>query len=790
MFLLDLRQAFRQLVHAPAFSALIVLTLGVGIGANALVYSILQSTVLQPLGSIDAERLVYLWRAHESNQMRTSIGLEQLETWQESVETLEEIHALAMQTRHVSGPIDATRMQIGSTSPGFFSFLGVQPMLGRAFAADEATAGRDQVVLLGYGIWQSVFGGDEGVLGESLLIDDRPHTIIGVLPRDFGLQAPHNLVRAWVPMVPETAPRGVIAMGRIAPGHTVEQVDEELAAMPSGEGAMAEWHGDAETPEQSVGNSFKTVVWSFQGAVLLVLLIAGANTANLLLARGSQRGREMSVRAAIGAGRGRLVRQLLVEALLLSLAGGALGLGIAVGGLRIVEALRPGDLRYFETLRLDPSVVAVTAALAIGCGVLFGLVPALQTSNDRLLAGLSEGGRGGSDGPRGSRLRSALVVAEVALSTLLLIGAGLLVASFLSLVGTDAGFEVDDVLVARVALPSAYEEDAPARARFWHELRREIAVAVGPDADAVGIASGVAPQVGVSFGEPTLADIEPAEPEALEELNAYTRMTPEVFEALRMRFLSGAPALSGEELTVVISETLARRLWGRVDVVGREFLNYDEPLRVAGVVPDVKAFGLRSQRGNQQIYEILGPDGDWFHTNSVVIRAEDPLSLVPAVRRAVAALEPDAVVEEASTARERFGETIALERFNAQLMVAFAAVALALSLVGIYGVLSYSVARRVPELGVRMALGATAGSVLRLVGRQGAALLGTGLVIGLVAAIFSSRLLASQLHGVEGFDPLTYGLASLLLAGVGLAACALPAWRATRVDPLVALKAD
>lgn len=791
----DLRFAFRQLLKSPASSIAIIVTLALGIGGNALVFSVLSSTVLRPLPYRDADRIVYLWRINPASTVHVSPSGELVRHWREHLEGLESVEAVNSQTRTLTGRGEPARIGVAAVSPTFFRFLGIAPERGRAFTQEEALAGNDKVALLSDAFWRQRFGGADGVLGDTVLLDDTPYTVIGVLPHGVHLQSPYPNAEVWTPLAVDEPSGAVFAMGRLRPGVTLALLNEELAAvgLPAGE-ELSDWPGRAATPRDFVRGAYRSVVWSVQGAVLFVLLIAGANTANLLLARGSSRRRELAIRAALGAGRGRLLRQLLGESILLAAAAGIAGVAVAWLGVRAIGALTPADVNYFETVRLDRLVVVATLGLSLLTGFVFGLLPALQVSARRLSSDLADGARGTGEGS-GGRLRRALVGAEVSLTALLLIGAALLVRSFLVIQGIDPGFDPRGVLAVRVALPDARYTDAASRREFFDQLQRRVRVALAGRASSVAIADGVPPKLGVYFGQIETADgpPRPAEEDASrDDMAAYMSASPEIFAALGIPFHAGAPypeAAAAGPTPVVINEGLAHELWPDGDAVGRRFRYRDDEdwLQVSGVAGDVKSYGLLVELTNRQIYALRGDGASAY----VVVRTgNDPLALAPIVRDQVRSLDAAVPITEVTTAEELMSGSIALQRFNAGLMVACALLALSLALVGVYGVLSYSVARRTSEIGLRMALGASPGQVLRLVTREGLLPVAGGLLPGLLAAIWLTRLIRSQLHGVEPLDPLAFAAAAALLLVAGVAACLVPAARATRVDPLVALRRE
>lgn len=795
----DARYALRQVRKSRAISGLVVLTMALGIGANSLVYSVLTSTVLNPMPFENADRLVYIWAQHPTNSWWVTPQMEDVVHWRETVDGLERIETLRGRTFTVTGleePVRVHGVQLGS---GLFEMLGAQPRQGRLFSAEENLGTGDRVAVVSHQFWRGQLGGVENVLGQTLELDGVPHVIVGVMPADFRLQSPFALAQIWTPLVESEIERSISTIGLLRPGVTLDQVNQDIAANSLTTSTTLEgWVGRARRPTAFLSGQYTSTVWALQGAVGLVLLIATANVVNLLLARGSVRQQEMAVRAAIGGSRGRLVRQLLTETMLLTVAGGTIGWALAAGGVQLLDTLRPAELNDLATLRLDSSVTVATFAATVVAGLVAGLLPALQGAGGNLHAQMAALGGRTSDGDSRRRARNALVVTEVALSTILVVTAGLLVSSFLYLQRVDPGFSTDNLLTMRVSVSDArFEDDGASVEVFWEELVRAVRTALGPNAEAVTLSVGVPPQLGVEFGAPTRAD--GVTPELNSEITAASWVMPEYFETFGMEWLAGTTFAeqTSDEIPVVIDTQFAQQVWPGEQALGRRirFGGGDEDpwRRVVGIVANVKAFGLMSGEEHRQMYYPLngGDNLSTFGKGSLMLSvrtAGKPLEAAATIRRAIWNVEPDAPITELSTMRERLADTIALPRFNAFLMTGLALVGLGLSLVGVYGVLSYSVARRTHELGVRMALGASRRSVLRLVGRTSFGLVGAGVALGVAGGVAASRLLGTLLHGVQPTDPSAYGAAALALVAVGVVATWLPAARATRVDPAVALR--
>lgn len=793
----DLRYALRQIRKAPGMSALIIVTMAVGIGANSLVYSVLTSTVLHPLPFDDADRIVYLWRQHPTNTWWMSPAITDVTQWREQVDNLERIATLRARTHSVTGLDEPFLVNGAQISAGLLRFVGAEPQLGRGFAAGESE--ENKVVIVSHRFWRGRLGGDEGIIGQTLRLDGQPHTVIGVMRASFKMASPFTLTQVWTPLTETEDIRGINAIAWLKPGATIEQVNDEMRALAANSGAAEdEWLGQARPPTAFLRAEYTRTIWSLQGAVAIVLLIATANVVNLLLARGSTRQQEMAVRAAIGGSRGRLARQLLTESTLLTIIGGGIGLAIASAGIETLDRLRPEELDALGTLRLDSSAVLTTVAVTLFAGLIAGLLPALQGVDGNLQAQMAALSGRSSESAARRRARSSLVVVEVALSTVLVVTAALLIGSFLHLQAVDPGFEADDLLTMRVGLSEAKRQSAAENEALWRQITQNVETALGGRARAITLSVGLPPQTGIEFGQLILDD-GPLDRD-LPGVTAATSVGPEYFDALQIGWQAGGtfPSVPTDEIPIVVNQEFVDQVWPGGQPVGQRlrFGEDDETWKhVVGVVANIKTFGLMSTGGQRQIYYPLraGERHNRFDGDSLMlsIRTDrDALAVAPVVRRAIWSVDADAPITELATMRGRLADTIALPRFNAWLITTLAAVALGLALVGVYGVLSYSVARRTHELGVRMALGASRGAMLTLVGRTSLGLVGAGLALGVAGGIAASQLLAQMLHGVAPSEPTAYLAAALVLFAVGALATWIPAARATRVEPTIALRSD
>jgi putative ABC transport system permease protein len=806
----DLAFALRAWRRQPLFALAAAATMAVGIGANSAVFSLVQSVLLRPLPFADPGRLVAL-HSTGTGRTRQPFSLPDFVDLREQGRTLAGLAGYGAWGANLTGRAEAERLAGMWATPGLLRLLGVQPALGRGPLPEEERAGGARVVVLTWGLWQRRFGGDEAVLGTSLSLNGEPYTVVGVLPAGFVL--PGREAELMTPFVPEADPRReqrlpafLRLLGRLGPGVTVSQAQAELTAIAGRLRAAypetnATRTGIAVIPlhEEVVGN-VRLMLTVVQAAVALVLLVACANLASLLLARAAARQREMSVRVALGAGRRRLVRQLLTESLLLAAAGGALGLVFAQGAIQAFRALGPTDLPRARDLRLDGGVVAFTTLLTLLAGVAFGLVPALQAARADPQESLAAGGRGSSGGRGRSRARRALVLAEVALSLVLLAGAGLLVKSFRRLQSVDPGYRTRQLLTLRVSLPKARYARREALAAFHDRLRPRLQAI--PGVRAAGAAS-VAPLTPWRASINFTVDGQPApEPEKVPLAN-YRAVDERYFAAMEIPVLRGrdfalADGPAGRAVAIV-NRTLAERYWPGADPVGARLTIDDTPERrtveIVGVVGDVKHYALDDAPSLDVYvpYTQAPPSVAVWLANSTswVLRTSvDADAVAPAVRREVQSVDPEVAATALQSLDDALAGTVAPRRFNVLLLEWFALGALLLAGTGIYAVTACLAAQRTRELGIRLALGARRAQILALVVAQGMAPVAGGLALGLGAALALARLVEGLLYGVPARDPAIFVLAPLLLAAAAAAACSLPALRATRIDPVRALRVE
>ncbi|HEX8140371.1 MAG TPA: ABC transporter permease [Pyrinomonadaceae bacterium] len=801
----DLRYGFRMLVKRPSFTVVAVLTLAFGIGANTAIFTVVNAALLRPLPYREPDRLVHLWETKQQTQFgQREASYPDYLDWRDHTQAFEGMAGYSRRSFALTGRDAPDRFAGAAVTDGFFRVLGVEPIIGRSFQPGEDQTGAARIVLLGYGLWQRRFGGDPNVVGQSLVLNGTSYTVIGVLPQSFQF-APAGEPEMWVPLSPspEQMSRRFMhwlnIVARLKPGVTREQAEGELGAVAQ---SIAQGYPDSHTGtgirlvplHEQITGRVKPVLLVLLGAVCFVLLIACANVANLLLARSAARQKEIAIRTALGASRLRLVRQLLTESVLLSVMGGIAGLILAQWGVELLIAAIPesqlSSMPYLRGLGIDSKVLLFAMAVSVLTGLVFGLAPALQSSGLSLQESLKEGGRTSGMQVR-QGLRGLLVVTEIALALVLLVGAGLMMKSLYRLLAVDPGFATENVLTMRVSLPmTKYPEDGNVIA-FHEQLLPRIESL--PGVKGAGTVS-VLPLLG---GNTTrlLVEGRPAPPPG-EELEAnFREVSTGYFRTM------GVPLIAGRNFTerdkvgtpevVLINQTMAHRLFPGENPVGQR-LNFAsmqvKGLEIVGVVGDEKVTGLDSATTPVMYVAFLQDPGRTL--NLVVRTTSDPLSVAGAVRSEIGSLDPDLAVFEVRTMEQLIDNAPStfLRRYPAFLIGVFAGVALLLAMVGIYGVISYSVAQRTHEIGVRMALGAQRSDIFKMILGQGLLLTFAGVGCGLVAALILTRFLASLLFGVSTTDPLTYLAVSLPLILSAMLACYMPARKATKVDPMVALR--
>jgi putative ABC transport system permease protein len=803
--LADIRYVFRLLAKTPGFTAAALLTLALGIGANASIFSVIDAVLLRDLPFEEPDRLVMVWEHNQQRQRNNVVSPANFDDWRGQSASFESLVAFATEQANLTGSGEPERLNVQLVSPGFFDMLGTRPFAGRALTPEDDAAEAAPVVVLSDGLWRRRFGSDADIVGSTIMLDGQAQTVVGVMPRDFHLtikEYANTTGRAdlWVPArlsaLENQRGRFLTVAGRLKPGVAVEdaRVEMEYVAARLRE-QYPQFNRNISTNvvplrDQLVGN-VRPALLVLSAAVGLMLLIACANVANLLLMRAATRRREIAIRSALGAGRLRVVRQLLTESLCLSVLGGLLGLVLALWGTDLLLALAPADLLGVADVHLDARVLAFTAAVSVATGFVFGLVPAVQASKVDLNSTLKESGRHGTADRAAARLSRLLVVSEVALAVVLLVGAGLLLRSFMGLRSVDPGFRPEGVVTARVELPSqSYPEDSQQIGFFRSLLERVRAMPGVRSASAVS----TVPFGGLGSRTRMWVEGRPAPAPGEEARTDVSVIDPAYFETMSIPVLEGRTFTQHEAQAaahvVVVSELLAREQFPNESAVGRRIrVNMgSEPqfCEIVGVVGDVR---------HRSLEDPLHPMVYWPHPElvvsgmTVVIRADgDSGAVLPMVMGAVREMDPNLPVSSLRTLESWMSDSLARSRFTTTLLAIFGFVAFVLSVIGIYGVLSYAVALRTQEIGIRMALGARRSDVVGMVLRDGLRLAIPGLAVGIVAAVILNRFIASLLYGVEGTDAATYVAASVLFLGVAIVACTLPARRASSVDPVVALR--
>jgi putative ABC transport system permease protein len=803
----DFRYALGRLLHNPGFSLIVVATLALGIGANTALFSIVNGVLLRPLPYFAPDRLVAINHVYGETSEEAAFAAPTYRDIRERLRIFAAFAAGQEWNANLTGMGQPERLVAARATARYFEVFGVRPLLGRTFLEGEDQAGRDKVVVLSHAFWQRRFGGDAAVVGGSMLLDGERHDIVGVMPPGF-YNFFERRTELWAPLAfrPEQLADNqrtnefLYAVGRLSAGVPLERAQADVGAFADGlkhdfpESYSERWSVRARSLDELATERIRPALLVLAGAVGFVLLIACANIANLLLARGASRTREVAVRAAVGATRGDLIRQLMAESVLLSLAGGMAGLAVAFGAVQLVLGIVPVDLLRVEAIRIDGAVLLFTLGTAVLTGVVFGIAPAIHGSRADLNEALKDGSRSVGE-PHGQWLRRTLVVAEVALALTLLVGAGLLIRSFARLQGVDPGFNADNLVTFSVALPRAKYDTPARRAQFFETLRHRLAAI--PGVDGVGATSNV------PFGENWSTSSFYVEgyqaPEGQPGPWGDTRLiTPGFHEAMGIRLIRGrylTPAdREGAERVVVIDAEMARRYWPGRDPIGRR-ISFQDPadgnanwITVVGVVEHTAHEALDAER-RVQLY--FAHQSLPIARMTFVMRGKrDPMALVGAARREVLALDPDQPIAAVRLMSEMMDEALGQRRLSLYLLATFAAMALLLSAIGIYGVMSYDVTRRSQELGLRMALGAARSSVLGLVMRQGLALTLAGVAVGLGGAWSLTRVLESELYGVTRTDPATFAAVALTLIAVAAVATLIPAMRATRMEPIRALRCE
>jgi predicted permease len=812
----DVRHGARTLRKSPGFTLLAALTLALGIGGLTAIFSVVNAVLLRPLPYAEPDRLVRLWSAWEG-QSRNDVSPAEYFDYRDGLGAFRALGAFASGSANLTGDGEPERLQAGYVTASLFTALAVEPALGRAFAEGEDGPGAEAAVVLGDGLWRRRFGGSPDVVGRRVTVDGVPSTVLGVMPAGFRLPGdfgPAGPTQIYLPLgldrtsVPNRGSHFLGVVGRLRPGLSFESGRAAVARaaagfvrdFPDDYPAGMRFAATAVPLADDVLGPVRPALLVLLGAVAFVLAIACANVASLLLSRAESRRRELAVRAAIGAGRLRLVRQLLAESLLLATLGGALGLALAFWGVQALETLRPPDLPRLDEVGVDPRVLLFTLAASLLTGLLFGLGPALEASRGDLRATLAEGGRGATVGRAAQRLRRALVTGQIALALVLLIGGGLLIRSLARLQSVDPGFRADHVLTVSLNLPETAggAGESQRATGFFRQIVERVSAL--PGVASAGAVAGL-PLAG-DRGDLNLHIEGRPEPEGAGSPAAdWQAVTPGYFQAMGMRLVRGRGIETRDDErapgAVVINRTMARLLWPGEDPLGRRFTLGGGAgpgmVTIVGIVDDVRQRGLASEP-RPEMYLAHAQFRFWdgggpVDAMTLAVRTQgDPASVARAIREEVRALDPNLPVGGFRTMREVVSDSISRPRFMTLLLTVFSGLALALAAVGIYGVLAYAASRRTREIGVRMALGARPRDVVGLIVRQTAAVAGSGVALGILGALALTRVLRAQLYDVSPTDAPTYAGLALFTIAVALLATWIPARRAAGVDPLTALR--
>jgi putative ABC transport system permease protein len=791
----DLRYGARTFLKNPGFTVIAIVTLALGIGANTAIFSVVNAVLLRPLPFKESAALVMFWNngVAAAGGDRTPLAVADLLDVRAQNRSFEEVGAFNSITFNYTGGETPERVQAAGVTANFFSMLGVPTQLGRTFRSEEERPGAPRVVLLSDRFWRKHFAADPQVVGRTLNLNGTPFSVIGVMPA--ALDFPNKEIELWTALQLQAptrrGPYFLNGVARLKPGVGLDQARvEALKSLKSS------YEGELDLNVLPVNDfivgDVRLALWVLLVAVTLVLLIAAVNVANLLLVRSAARAKEISIRAALGAGRARIIRQLLTESLLLAVTGGLLGALLATWGIDLLRKLAPDNLPRLEQIGIDGRVLGWTALVSLLTGVLFGLAPAWQSSRLSLSEALKDSGRGTTESPAKRRWRDLLVVAELALAVMLLVGAGLLVKSFWRLQQVDPGVNTERVMTMRIApRGQRYAEPRQVQALYERMLERVQAL---PGVYAAALSNSLPPD-STSGSDGFTIEGRPLGPGQSPPVAYVIAASPAYFRALSLPLRQGrhftAADSSEAPRVMLINETLAARFFPNEDPLGKRINRGSESqpswTEIIGVVGDAKYNGLADEV-QPAFYQPLAQLPSYGVFLTVKTEMADPLSLAGAVRSEIRSLDGELPVSQVGTLEERFATAVAQPRFRTMLIAVFAVLALVLAATGIYGVISYSVTQRTHEIGVRLALGAQAGDVLRLVLKQGAVLAAIGVVTGLSASLALTRLLKNLLFNVSATDPLTFGGIAVLLTAVALLACYLPARRATKVDPLVALR--
>jgi predicted permease len=813
MFIRNLRHALRLFVKSPGFTVAAVATLGLGIGANTAIFSLIKTVMLQPLPYRDPGELAMVWNAAHHSGM-TWLSIQEIVAYRDEARSLAQLAAYTETNANLTGGEEPERVRAAAVTANLFETLGVAPVHGRAFLAGEDRPDAAPVVMLGHGLWQRRFGGSPAVVGQTIPVNGRPRTIVGVMPRSFRLPLDYRAARPtelWFPLVIDRAnlgqwgDRSQFAVVRLAPGTPPATASSEFKVISdrwiragfvidSGDGTLVR---SAIPLREFITGNLRRPLFILFGAVAVVLLIACANVANLLLARADVRRREVAVRSALGAGRGDIVRQLLTESVVLSVAGGAVGLALAAAGIQLLATLRPAGLPRVEDAAIDAGALAFTAALSIVAGVLFGLVPAFQLSRQGLAPVLNESGRGGAPGRIRLAVRRGLVITQLAFSVILVVAAGLLLRSLLELHRIDLGFDPRQVLTAQLQLPLADYREPASVVRFYRQLTERLETLPGVRAAGAARVLPLARTIGdwsiTIEGRPYVREENPN--------GDYQAVTPGYFAAMGTRLVSGRflSAADREDTlpAAVVNDTMAARYWPGQDAIGKRFQMGGQgttlpPLTIVGIVATARHNAVVEEPraemylAHAQLPQVVGGPA---RAMALVVKTEaDPLSLAGAVRDTIRALDANLPIADVQSMEQVTADALASPRFAALLLGLFAVLALTLAAIGTYATISLLVTERSHEIGIRMALGAERRTILGWILGEGLTLAAAGIALGVAGALLLTRVLETLLYGVGALDPLTFAVVPAILAAVAAMASFTPARRAASLDPITTLR--
>jgi putative ABC transport system permease protein len=796
----DLKYGARLLWKAPGFAAVALVALALGTGATTAIFSVVDAVLLKPLPFRDPEKVLVIWEKNPAqNRYKLFVAPANFLEWRKQSRTTEMAAFQDIRVNLTGGPnghLDPEELKVERVTATMFHVLGVQPIVGRTFSDEEDQPGRNFAVLLSYSLWQRRFGGDPEIVGKSIRLRNQMYTVTGVLPRDFLVMQPG--IDVWIPLGLSAGSASVGARSLTVIARRTDTLEHVLGEMET-VGAQLEqsmpaldkgWLPSIFVLQDELVGGVRRSLWVLLGAVSCLLLMACVNVANLLLSRGASRRREIALRAALGAGRGRIVAQLLSESLLLSLSGGALGLLLAAGLIRALANSGASDIPRLAYATVDARLFVFALAVSVVTGLVFGALPALHNSGASLSLALKEGGRGGTIGRGGRAIRNTLVISEVALAVVVLIGAGLLIRSFIRLRSIDLGFQPSGVLTMRVPLAGGMNSLAPRRLAFIRQLDENAASL--PGVRAVGITSGL-PLTGLIPGSPFWVEGVPAPPESQRPTALVLSITPGYFQTMGIPLLAGRSFTLADDAqgrkTAIVNQSLARHFWPNSSAIGQHVVT-DLPDRcvaeIVGVVGDVKSESV--QRDDWPTVYTPFAQAPIAPVVLAVRTAGPPLAIAPAVQREVRKLDPNQPVADVRTMEDVVDSTVSGARFNMRLLTSFALIAFVLAAVGIYGVISYDVNERMNEIGIRMALGAQPADLLRMVLGQGARMAGLGIAVGVALSLALTRLMSTMLFGVHPTDAYTFAGISALLAVVALVASYLPSRRAMALNPVSALR--